>query len=246
MRNGEEKNKLNIFNEDCIEGSKKRIPDESIDLGIYDPPFGLKETSFKRHYNRKDSLVIDGYVDAPNDYSLFSYQWIEQALRILKPNGSMYIVSGWSNSDIIGSTIRKLGAVIKNKIIWNFNFGVYTKRKYVTSHYEIFYIVKNKKAKPVFNTDCRFSTTKEQYKDMESVWRINKEYHPGKEKNVNKLPEKLIEKMIRYSSNEGDMVCDFFLGNFTTAVVAQKLGREITGFELNTKAYKKFLNSINH
>lgn len=219
---------------DCI---TNHLPDEIVDLGIYDPPFGIEEKSFdKKHYTRDESFVIDGYVEAPKDYYKFSKDWISEAVRILKPNGSMYIVSGWSKSDIIGRVIRESNLFLINKIIWNFSFAVYASRKYPTAHYEIFYVKKKKKAKPTFNTDCRFETTKEQYADMRSVWRINKPNHPGKKKNKNKLPEELIKKMIQYSSNEGDVVCDFFMGNFTTKEVCNKLNRHSIGFEMNHAA----------
>lgn len=229
-----------LYNEGCVEGAKKHIEDESIGLGIHDPPFGISEKSFDKHYNRKESNVVEGYVEAPEDYYKFSLEWIEQASRILEPSGSMYIISGWSNADIIGSAIRKLKFHVRNKIIWNFNFGVYTKKKYVTSHYEIFHVVKNKNVQPVFNTFCRYGMQEKDgegksvlYNDLSSVWQINKEYHTEQEKNQNKLPEELIKKMILYSSNKGDRVCDFFLGNFTTAISCKKTGRIPVGFELN-------------
>lgn len=75
------------------------------------------------------------------------------------------------------------------------------------------------------------------YRDLEDVFCINKEYAPGEMKNQNKLPEELIKKLILYSSNENDMVCDFFQGNFTTAYVARKLGRRTCGYELNKDSY---------
>jgi len=230
-----------IYNCDCIIGAKKYIADRSIDLQIHDPPFGINESSFDKHYNRIEDYIVEGYVEAPKDYSEFTLEWIEQAKRILTDNGSMYIVSGWSNSDIIAQALRKHDLKIINKIIWNFPFGVYTKNKYVTSHYEIFF-VSRKKAKITFNRDCRFQSTKDQYEDMQSVWRINKEYKPKQLKNKNKLPEELIKKMILYSSNDNDLICDFFLGNFTTANVAIKYNRRITGFEINKIAYEKNIN----
>ena len=61
---------------------------------------------------------------------------------------------------------------------------------------------------------------------------------PDQIKNVNKLPEGLIQKLILYSSNPGDIVCDFFMGNFTTAYAAIKLGRYPIGFELNKNAFQ--------
>jgi site-specific DNA-methyltransferase (adenine-specific) len=227
----------------CI---SNHLPDKIADLGIYDPPFGISEASFGKHYNRDDSLTIDGYVEAPEDYYTFTTAWMLEAARVLKPNGSIYIISGWSHSDIIGRVIRDLGLFLINKIIWNFPFGVYAKKKYVTSHYEIFYVKKNKKAKPTFNTFCRFEKDeidavggKLNYQDRESVWRINKEIHSAEKgkRNKNKLPEALIKKIIQYSSNEGDVVCDFFMGNFTTKKVCQQLNRHCIGFEINENAF---------
>ena len=220
---------------DCIENNT--IPDNSVELGIYDPPFGIQEKRFRTHYNRNNNLVIDGYIEAPPDYYQFTKNWLMEAKRVLKPNGSMYIISGWSHSDIIGRAIRDIDLFLINKIIWRFPFGVYTKQKYVSSHYEIFFVKKSKNAKILFNRDCRFQFKKEQYADMQSVWHINKEYHPGKKKNCNKLPEALVEKMIRYSSNEGDIVADFFMGNFTTLAVCKRLNRKFVGIELNPNAF---------
>jgi len=233
----------NIHNYDCIKGAQKYISDKSVDLMICDPPFGINETKFKNLYNRDDK-VIKGYVEAPDNYYNFSCEWIKEAKRILKNNGSMYIISGWSNSDIIGRVIRELDLFLINKLIWNFPFGVYTKKKYVTSHYEIFYIKKTKKSKVTFNRECRFDNSKDIYKDLQSVWQINKEYHTGSIKNENKLPEELIRKIIQYSSNKENIVCDFFLGNFTTAIVSKKLNRLPIGFELNSMSYKRGIDIL--
>ncbi len=86
-----------IFNEDCIQGSKVHLEKDSIDLMICDPPFGINEKSFDNLYARKKDVVIDGYVEAPQDYAAFSKNWIEEAHRVLKPDGSIYIISGWTN-----------------------------------------------------------------------------------------------------------------------------------------------------
>jgi len=75
------------------------------------------------------------------------------------------------------------------------------------------------------------------YLDREDVWIINREYKTGQVKNKNELPKSLLTKMILYSSNKGDMVCDFFLGGFSTAKVAIGLGRNACGFEINKNAF---------
>lgn len=241
---------MNIWNEDCIEFTSKRFLPESVDLVICDPPFGISEKGFDKHYNRKPEHVIDGYIEAPRDYAYFTDKWLEQAASILKINGSMYVVSGWTNLVDVLNAAKKHKLHLVNLISWKYSFGVYTKRKYVSSHYEILFLVKDKK-KYKFNTNCRFQGNeknekggKKLYKDLEDVWLINKEYRPGIKKNVNKLPDELVKKMIQYSSNEGDLVCDFFLGNFTTAIMAKKLGRIPCGFELNPQSYELGINNL--
>ncbi len=240
-----------IFNQDCIEGAKKYIADESVNLIICDPPFGIKESTFGSQYARDSGNILAGYKEAPPEYSKFSYDWMEQCKRTLKKNGSMYIVSGFTNLAHILNAIKALDLKLVNHLIWKYNFGVYTTRKYVTAHYHLLYITKQK-AKPTFNNTCRFNLSQKDNKggslldqDMESVWDIPREFHKNTIKNLNKLPAALIQKMIQYSSNEGDLVCDFFLGNFTTAFAAKSLGRKFSGFEINPAAYNYFIEQYN-
>jgi site-specific DNA-methyltransferase (adenine-specific) len=242
--------KINIYNEDCITGAKN-IEDKSVDLIICDPPFGIDETGFGKHYNRKEGSIIEGYVEAPYDYDTFTFNWIQEAKRIMKDDGSMYIVSGWSNLSSIYKALDKLDLYTINHIIWKYNFGVATKSKFVSAHYHIFYISKNKKTKVKFNKNAYFSQVDKdisgrslQYADMEDVWIINKEYQSSGMKNMNKLPSKLVEKIINYSSDKNDMVCDFFMGSFTTADCALRLGRNTCGFELNKNSYEYYFSKM--
>ena len=145
-----------IFNCDCISGAKRHLHDGVCDLLICDPPFGISEASFDKHYKRNEDLVLKGYVEAPKDYYQFSYDWLSEANRILRPDGSMYIISGWSNLKDVLNAVDEVGFYTINHIIWKFNFGVATKKKYVTSHYHVLYLKKSKKANPIFNTHCRF------------------------------------------------------------------------------------------
>jgi len=239
-----------IFNEDCIDYDKK-IPDNSVDLGIYDPPFGLGETEFQKHYKRNPSHVIGGYKEAPEDYEQWTHLWLSEAKRVLKPNGSMYVIMGHTNLRYLLNAAHNVGLNEINHIIWKYNFGVYTKKKFVTSHYHILYYSKSKKAKPTFNLNCRFGSQEKNnngnsllYQDMEDVFDIKKEYSPKQKKNQNKLPEKLINKLILYSSSENDMVCDFFMGNFTTAYCSLALGRRVCGYELNKQAYNYHIKKL--
>jgi len=235
---------MSFWNEDCRDGSKKHLKDNSIDLMIVDPPYAIEGDKLDKHYNRDESNVIEGYIEIPKaEYAQFSLEWIQQAERVLRPGGSIYIISGYTNLTDVLNAIGQTKLKMVNHLIWKYNFGVYTKNKYVSSHYHILYCVKPK-GKVTFNSYCRFSAKDRDenkrsmnYKDLEDVWIINREYQPGKVKNKNQLPTKLLTKMIEYSSNRGDLVCDFFLGSFSTAKVAIGLGRKATGFEKNKKAF---------
>lgn len=244
-----DKEKFKILNEDCIIGAKQ-IDNKSVDLIICDPPFGIDESKFDKHYNRKNEKIINGYVEAPNDYDDFTLKWLTECKRILKDNGSMYIISGWTNLHSFYKAIEKLDLHTINHIIWKYNFGVATKKKWVSSHYHIFYLSK-KDANVKFIKNAYYSQKDKennkslQYSDMEDVWYINKEYSKDK-KNQNKLPSKLIEKMINYSSYKDDLVCDFFMGSFTTAESSLRLGRKVIGFELNKESYDYYMPKLNN
>lgn len=233
-----------FYNTDCIDGAQKYLSDDSVDLIITDPPYGIEGDKLDKHYNRNENFVIDGYVEIPKkEYASFSEKWILQAERILKPGGSIYIVSGYTNLNDILNALKKTSLEEVNHIIWKYNFGVYTKTKYISSHYHILFY-KKKGEKHTFNTFSRYSDSEKadnggsrNYLDREDVWIINREFKPGKIKNKNELPQKLLEKMIQYSSNEGDLVCDFFLGSFSTAKVAKGLNRYATGFEISKNSF---------
>ena len=131
-----------------------------------------------------------------------------------------------------------------NHIIWKYNFGVFTSRKYVSSHYHILYYAKPGGIR-TFNTECRFSLAEKDsqggsrnYQDREDVWIINREYKPGRIKNKNELPFALLSRIIQYSSNEGDLVCDLFLGGFSTGRTAIGLSRKIVGFEISSPMFE--------
>jgi site-specific DNA-methyltransferase (adenine-specific) len=232
-----------IFNEDCIIGSKKYLPNNSIDLIITDPPYGIDGDKLDKHYNRNENNVLDGYIEvSKEEYPEFSKQWIKEAERVLKPGGCLYLISGYSNLRHILNALSETNLIEINHIIWKYNFGVYTKLKYVSSHYHILYY--QKKGKKTFNTYCRYSDSSECYRDREDVWIINREYHREEIKNKNQLPKELLKKMILYSSNEGDIICDFFLGSFSTIKVAKELNRKYCGFEKNKIAFDYFIDKI--
>lgn len=230
-----------LWNEDCVAGMRAHIATGSVDLVVADPPFAIEGHALDRHYNRDADNVIAGYREvAPEDYADFSRQWISESARVLRPGGSLYIVSGWSHLREILDALEHTDLVEVNHLVWKFNFPVFTTRKWVSTHYHLLYWAKPPDRRRTFNTYCRFEEAADTYHDRMDVLDIKREYRPGEEKNVNTLPDALVERLIRYSSTRGDLVLDPFMGGFTTARVARRLGRRVAGFELNPVSFGAF------
>lgn len=226
-----------IYNMDCIEGMKN-LPSNSIDLVITDPPFGINFKSTHNTYNRERELVLDGYVEIDNDYLEFTKSWLSEVYRSLKDSGSAYIFSGFNNLKDILIAIDDIGFNLVNHIIWKYQFGVFTKRKYVTSHYHLLYLSKNDKLRPFYpysrydKEETDNNGGKLHYQDKEDVWYIKREYWKSSVKTPTKLPREVIEKILAYSSKPGDVVLDPFSGSGQVAIVSKMNNRQFIGFEI--------------
>lgn len=227
-----------IYLMDCREGMRL-MPDEWVDLIVTDPPFAIDFRARRANYNRTPERVLEGYNEIPaEEYYEFTLSWMREAYRVLKRSGSMYVFSGWNNLRDILNALDAVGFEVVNHIIWKYQFGVYTKRRFVTSHYHCLYVCKDDALRR-FYPDARFPTSardaagrSQRYADMEDVWVIPREYWNGDVKTPTKLPAALVEKILQYSSVEGDLVLDPFLGSGQVAVVAKQMGRRYLGFEI--------------
>ncbi|MGD2072109.1 MAG: site-specific DNA-methyltransferase [Candidatus Thorarchaeota archaeon] len=216
---------------DCIEGMKK-IPDSCVDLVIADPPFGIDFDGKSGVYNRDENLVVEGYGEVEDSYDDFTFAWMSRLPRIMTDEASAYVFSGWNNLEAVLRSARKAGFTTINHIIWRYQFGVYTKRRFVTSHYHILFLVKD--------PDQYFFNKIEHY--PQDVWRIKRSYRTGLKKNSTKLPIEVVRRCIDFSSKPGDIVLDPFMGNGTTAVASKANWRHFLGFEVN-KELRKIIES---
>ena len=236
-----------IYNMDCVEGMKN-LPAKSVNLVICDPPFAIDFKAKRGNYNRKDSRVLEGYHEvSQHDYLEFTRNWMTEVKRVLKDDGSMYVFSGWNNLKDILITLDDLGFTTVNHLIWKYQFGVVTSRKFVTSHYHCLYVCLDDKKRKFFPYSRFGKEEKDKggslsYKDREDVWVINREYWTGDIKTPTKLPAEIIRKILAYSSEEGDIVLDPFLGSGQVAVVSKMERRQYIGFEV-VKEYVDFANA---
>ncbi len=213
------------------------LESESVDLIFADPPFNIGIKYDK--YN--DSKSCDSYYE-------WSEKWIRETFRILKSHGSLYIAIGDEFAAEINIILKKTGYYFRNWIIWYYTFGQNQKKKFSRSHTHILYLTKDRE-RFTFNADeIRIPSARQSlYNDKranpkgkipDDVWQYSRVCGTFRERiggHPCQMPEALLERIIRASSNEGDIVLDPFGGTGTTATVSRKLKRNYITVEISEK-----------
>ncbi len=229
-----------IYNMDCLEGITQ-VESQSVDFLLTDPPFGIDFHKVGTQYNRKQKELGKIYHEvSADDYSQFTLNWISKCWDVMKPTGSGIIFSGWNHLGDILNALSDVGFRLINHIIWKYQFGVFTKKKYVTSHYHLLYFTKLRKKDDhlrTFNRIPEYSSSPGKLY-FEDVWRINRDYQKGGEKTPTRLPLAITDKCVRMASNKGDLILEPFLGSGSVVISALKYERQFIGFELSNEIYQ--------
>ena len=237
MSNQTLKNK--IINGDSLEELKK-IPDETFDLIFADPPYNLQ---LKKELSRPDTSKVDAVDDkwdqfeSFKSYDEFTFDWLKECKRILKKNGSIWVIGSYHNIFRVGATIQDLGFWILNDVIWNKNNPMPNFRgtRFTNAHETLIWASKSEGSKYTFNYQSLKCLNDDL--QMRSTWNLpicnGKERlkKNGKKVHSTQKPEALLHRIILASSNKNDFILDPFLGSGTTAVVSKKLGRKYFGIE---------------
>ncbi len=242
-----EKDTTKIIHGDSIEALTFCIADNSVDLIFVDPPYNI---------GKKFANFVDKW---PSDeaYAEWCYNWIDLCFNKLKQNGSMYIMSSTQAIPYLDLYVRKKMSIL-SRVIWSYDSSGVQAKKYFGSLWEpILFCVKNKKDY-TFNADDILVEAKTgakrkliDYRGSKpkpyntkkvpgNVWEFPRvRYRMGEyENHPSQKPEALLERIIRASSNAGDLVLDPFAGTFTTCSVAKKLNRNSVGIELQEEYIK--------
>ena len=221
---------IEIILGDALEELKK-IPTESIDLIVTDPPYNLN----KDYGFTKDNLEFDEYLE-------FSRLWIKEAVRILKDDGTLYIFMGMKYISYVYVMLEKeFNLHFNSWITWFYTQGIGKTRGFSPRHDDILMFTKDKK-KFKFNLDD-IRIPQKYYRSVNNirganpgnVWEVSHVHYSNKnrKKHPTQKPEALYERMILASSNEGDLVLDPFLGSGTAMRVCQQIKRRGIGIEIN-------------
>jgi site-specific DNA-methyltransferase (adenine-specific) len=234
-----------LYNLDCLE-LLARIPENSVDMIFADPPYRLSNGGFTCHNGAMVS-VNKGAWDQSRGFendAAFHNAWIAGCRRILKPGGTIWVSGTYHSIYQCGYLLQKNNFHILNDIVWfkpnaapNLSCRFFT-----ASHETLLWAKKEKKARHVFNYhDMKNGSfpgdkLKKENTQMRSVWYIpapkneEKKYgrHPAQK------PLALLLRIIRASTNDGDLIVDPFNGSGTSAVAAALTGkRRYIGIEID-------------
>ena len=235
-----------IVNGDSLEILKK-IPNKTFDLVFADPPYNLQ---IGKKLKRPDDSKVNGVNDkwdqfeSFEEYDNFCKVWLTECKRILKDDGSIWVIGTYHNIFRLGYHIQNKDFWILNDVIWKKNNPMpnFKGTRFTNAHETLIWASKNKKSKYTFN----YQSLKCLNDDLQvrSDWslpicngneRIKKN---GKKIHSTQKPESLLHRILLASTNKDDFVFDPFLGTGTTAVVAKKLGRNYFGIEKEKKYFK--------
>ena len=248
-----------IYHLDCMDFLKK-VDDASTHLVVVDPPYNMSKADWDTFRSEKD------FFD-------FTFGWIDLIIHKLHDNGSLYIFNTPYNSAFILKHLVGRGLIFQNWITWDKRDGLgsskrrysngqetilfFTKSSEYTFNYDDIRVpyesserIKHAKKKGILKNGKRwFPNPKGRF--CGEVWHIASERHKQKVngkvqkmEHITPKPYELIERIIRASSNKGDLVLDCFVGGGTTAIVAQKLERNFLCCDNDKRYVDIALNKI--
>ncbi len=232
---------------DCLE-TLKFIRSESIDLIFADAPYNIG----KNFGNNQDKW------DTKSEYIQWCKKWLDECMRVLKNTGTMYFMTATQHMPYLDVYVSEKYNVLC-RIIWSYDSsGVQSKKIFGSLYEPVLMINKDAKARYTFNSKDIMVEAKTGAKRKLIDYRknppqpYNSEKVPGNvwefsrvrfkmdeyENHPTQKPELLLERIIKASSNKGDIVLDPFSGSFTTSAVASRLGRVSIGIDMNEEYFE--------
>ena len=224
---------------DCLE-VLAQLPENSVDMVFADPPYNLQLSQDLWRPNRTRVGAVEDAWDkftSFEEYDDFTRSWLSACRRVLKDEGTLWVIGTYHNIYRVGAILQDLGFWILNDIVFiktnpmpNFH-GV----RFTNSHETLLWAQKKKGAKYTFNHHAMKALNDDL--QMRSDWLLP--ICTGKERikangtkaHSTQKPEALLYRVLLSSTNPGDIVLDPFFGSGTTGAVAKKLGRHFIGIE---------------
>lgn len=229
-----------IIEGDCI-ATMRALPAGSVDMIFADPPYNLQ---LNDGLQRPDHSDVDGVTEAWDrfesmaSYDQFTRDWMSAAHRLLKEDGSMWVIGSYHNIFRVGTILQDLGFWILNDVIWRKSNPMpnFRGRRFTNAHETLIWAAKSKDARYTFNYEAMKRLNDDL--QMRSDWHLpicsggeRLKNAEGRKAHPTQKPEALLHRVIMSSTKPGDQILDPFFGSGTTGAVAKRLGRRWIGIE---------------
>src|SRR3954470_5801122 len=228
-----------ILQEDCI-AAMASLPEASVDMIFADPPYNLQLGGdlFRPEGSRVDAVNDDwDKFETFAHYDQFTRAWLKQARRILKPNGTLWVIGSYHNIYRVGAALQDEGFWILNDIIWRKSNPMPNFRgtRFTNAHETLIWASHGEDSRYTFNYRAMKALNDEL--QMRSDWLLpicsggERVKERGAKAHPTQKPESLLYRVLLACTKPGDVVLDPFFGTGTTGAVARRLGREWIGIE---------------
>ncbi|MEO8455477.1 MAG: site-specific DNA-methyltransferase [Sphingomicrobium sp.] len=236
-----------ILQGDCI-AEMTRLPDKSVDMIFADPPYNLQLGGdlFRPEGSRVDAVDDDwDKFDSLAVYDDFTRDWLGEARRVLKDDGTIWVIGSYHNIYRVGTLLQDADFWILNDIVWRKSNPMPNFRgtRFTNAHETLLWCAKYEKARYTFNYRAMKALNDDL--QMRSDWLLPICAGPERVKGADgakahptQKPEALLYRILLACTKPGDVVLDPFFGTGTTGAVARRLGRRWIGIERET-AYVK-------
>jgi modification methylase len=235
-----------IIEEDCVR-AMAALPAGSIDMIFADPPYNLQLGGdlFRPEGGRVDAVDDDWDKFASlGDYDAFTRAWLKEARRILKPDGTLWVIGSYHNIFRVGAALQDAGYWILNDIVWRKSNPMPNFRgtRFTNAHETLIWASRSEDSRYTFNYRAMKALNDEL--QMRSDWVIpicsggERVKTEGVKAHPTQKPEALLYRVLLACTNPGDVVLDPFFGTGTTGAVARRLGRKWIGIERESRYVK--------
>jgi modification methylase len=235
-----------IIQEDCV-AAMARLPDACVDMVFADPPYNLQLGGdlFRPEGSRVDAVDDDWDKFATfADYDSFTRAWLKEARRVLKPNGTLWVIGSYHNIYRVGAALQDAGYWILNDIIWRKSNPMPNFRgtRFTNAHETLIWASRSEDSRYTFNYRAMKALNDDL--QMRSDWTLpicaggERVKSEGIKAHPTQKPESLLYRVLLACTRPGDVVLDPFFGTGTTGAVARRLGRHWIGIERETRYIK--------
>ncbi len=220
----------------------RSLPRASVDMVFADPPYNLQlEGQLLRPNNTPVDGVDDDWdrFDGFAAYDRFTRGWLAAAHRVLKPDGTLWVIGTYHNIYRVGAILQDLGYWILNDVVWRKTNPMpnFRGRRFTNAHEILIWCSRGRDCRYRFNYEAMKSLNGEL--QMRSDWLLplctgaERLKQDGRKAHPTQKPEALLHRVILAATEVGDLVLDPFFGSGTTGAVAKKLGRQYLGIDNN-------------